>query len=144
MAIGPTRSFGTSKTMARTVDLPHQLCQCIFPTNILHSGDGIHDDTAAINAAISAGGRCVPRQCQSSTISPAVVYFPAGTYMLSYFIIDYYYTQLIGNPHDKAVLKGMPGFQGPGLIDADPYQSSGNQAYESTNVFFVSAFSIHI
>jgi glucan 1,3-beta-glucosidase len=49
-------------------------------------GDGVTDDTAAINAAIRQGARCVagPAKnggCASSTTSPAIVYFPAGTYV---------------------------------------------------------------
>ena len=46
-------------------------------------GDGITDDTRAINLAISDGNRCGPKSCQSSTTSPAVVYFPAGIYSIS-------------------------------------------------------------
>jgi hypothetical protein len=36
-------------------------------------GDGVTDDTDAINAAISSGGRCAPGSCASSTTSPATV-----------------------------------------------------------------------
>lgn len=57
-------------------------------------GDGMTDDTAAINLAISSGNRCGPGTCNSSTTTPAVVYFPAGVYMINSSIIDYYYTML--------------------------------------------------
>ena len=57
-------------------------------------GDGRTDDTAAIQRAVSEGGRCAPGVCQSSTTTPAVVYFPEGTYLISASIIDYYYTQV--------------------------------------------------
>jgi glucan 1,3-beta-glucosidase len=57
-------------------------------------GDGQTDDTAAIQRAVSEGGRCAPGVCQSSTTTPAVVYFPEGTYLISASIIDYYYTQV--------------------------------------------------
>lgn len=59
-------------------------------------GDGVTDDTAAINRAISSGGRCGPN-CGSSTIFPAVVYFPAGTYLISSTLIQYYNTQMLGD-----------------------------------------------
>jgi glucan 1,3-beta-glucosidase len=36
-------------------------------------GDGVADDTAAINAAISSGGRLSPAQGSSTTVTPAVV-----------------------------------------------------------------------
>jgi len=55
-------------------------------------GDGIADDTAAINRAISDGNRCAPGSCASTTTTPALVYFPAGTYLISGDIIDYYLT----------------------------------------------------
>ena len=70
------------------------------------------------------------------SVSPAIVYFPAGTYVVSSSIIDYYFTQLIGNPNSPAVLKATAGFTGLGLIDGDQYQSSGNQGWGSTNVFY--------
>ena len=37
-------------------------------------GDGVTDDTKAINHAISDGGRCAPGKCNSTTVTPAVVY----------------------------------------------------------------------
>lgn len=65
-----------------------------------------------------------------------MIYFPAGTYIISTSIIDYYYTQIIGNPNALPVLKATAGFQGLGLIDGNQYQSSGAQGWTSTNVFF--------
>lgn len=41
-------------------------------------GDGVTDDTAAINLAISSGKRCAPGTCKGETTSPATVYFPSG------------------------------------------------------------------
>lgn len=59
-------------------------------------GDGIHDDTAAINNAVTDGGRC-GQSCGSSTAKPAVIYFPSGTYLVSASIVQYYNTQFLGN-----------------------------------------------
>ena len=59
-------------------------------------GDGITDDTAAINKAMADQNRC-GKDCGSSTTRPAIVYFPAGTYLVSSSIISYYNTQMIGN-----------------------------------------------
>ena len=98
--------------------------------------DGVTDDTAAIQSAISSGGRCAPGACQSSTITPAVVYFPAGTYLISSSLIDYYYTQIIGNPNSLPTLKATPGFTGFGLIDGDQYQAGGVLGFGATNVFY--------
>lgn len=56
-------------------------------------GDGVTDDTAAIQRAVTQGNRCGPSACESSTNTPAIVYFPEGTYLISSSIIDYYYTQ---------------------------------------------------
>jgi glucan 1,3-beta-glucosidase len=57
-------------------------------------GDGQTDDTAAIQRAMTEGNRCTPGFCESSTTTPAIVYFPGGTYVISSSIIDYYYTQV--------------------------------------------------
>jgi len=95
----------------------------------------VADDTAAINNAISSGGRCGPGTCQSSTTSPAVVYFPSGTYLLSASLIDYYETQLIGNPNCVPVLRATANFTGFGLVDGDQYGANG-LGFGSTNVFY--------
>jgi glucan 1,3-beta-glucosidase len=57
-------------------------------------GDGRTDDTVAIQRAITEGNRCTPGFCESSTTTPALVYFPGGTYVISSSLIDYYYTQV--------------------------------------------------
>ncbi|KAJ4266464.1 hypothetical protein NW762_004449 [Fusarium torreyae] len=101
-------------------------------------GDGVTDDTAAINAAISAGVRCIPGVCKGSTISPATVYIPSGTYLISNSLIDLYYTQIIGDPTNRPVIKASGSFskESFGLIDANPYLSTGTLSWNSTNVFF--------
>ncbi|KAI0845404.1 pectate lyase superfamily protein-domain-containing protein [Daldinia vernicosa] len=53
-------------------------------------GDGKTDDTAAINRATSDDNRCAPGSCSSSSATNAVVYVPAGTYVVSSSIISYY------------------------------------------------------
>jgi glucan 1,3-beta-glucosidase len=105
----------------------------IFSNIMSSAGDGFTDDTAAINAAINVGGRC-GEGCASTTTTPAVVYFPSGTYLISSSIIDQYYTQLIGNPNDLPTLKATAEFSGFGLVDGDKYYSA-NLNWVSTNVF---------
>lgn len=102
-------------------------------------GDGIHDDTAAIQSAIAAGARCAPGTCSSSTTSPAIVYFPPGTYLVSSPISIYYMTQMIGNPNCLPTIKASSSWPvnpyGRNFVfDADAYQSTGNLAYGATNV----------
>ncbi|CRG91076.1 hypothetical protein PISL3812_08124 [Talaromyces islandicus] len=97
-------------------------------------GDGVTDDTAAINSAISSGGRC-GEGCFSSTLTPAIVYFPAGTYLISYPIFDYYFTEIIGNPNDLPVIKASSSFSGGWLIDGDPYFTP-DPNWVSTDVFY--------
>ena len=75
-------------------------------------GDGTTDDTAAINNAILAGGRC-GQGCTATTTTPAVVYFPAGTYLISSSILDQYYKQLIGDPTNVLTLPGMSSYNCP-------------------------------
>jgi len=92
-------------------------------------GDGVTDDTAAINNAISSGNRCgLPTGCASSSVSPALVYFPSGTYLVSSPIIAYYYTELTGDARNPPTLLATAGFQGIAVIDADPYIPNGNGA----------------
>ncbi|KAJ7168214.1 exo-beta-1,3-glucanase [Mycena crocata] len=101
-------------------------------------GDGVTDDTAAINAAITAGNRCGGGSCPSSTVTPAVVFFPKGTYLVSHSIIPYYYTQLIGDAKSPPTLLAAASFTDIAVIDADPYIPGGNGAqwYTNQNNFF--------
>ncbi|TFK67132.1 exo-beta-1,3-glucanase [Pluteus cervinus] len=101
-------------------------------------GDGVTDDTNAINTAITQGSRCGGGGCESSTVSPAVVYFPKGTYLVSKPIIPYYYTQLIGDARTPPTLLASPGFDGMAIIDADPYIPGGGgaQYWVNQNNFF--------
>ena len=94
------------------------------------------DDTYAIQNAISSGNRCAPGVCESSTITPAVVYFPAGTYVINSSLIDYYYTQMIGNPNSLPVLKPTANFAGFGVIDGSQYQAGGVLGFGATNTFY--------
>ncbi|KAJ7164262.1 pectate lyase superfamily protein-domain-containing protein, partial [Mycena filopes] len=80
-------------------------------------GDGVTDDSAAINAAISAGGRCGGETCAASTVSPAVVFFPSGTYLVGHSIIPYYYTQLIGDAREPPTLLAAKTFTDIAVID---------------------------
>jgi glucan 1,3-beta-glucosidase len=84
---------------------------------------------------MSAGGRCAPGACAGSTTTPAIVYFPAGTYLISSAIINYYYTQIIGNPNNLPILKPTQNFAGFGLIDGDQYGGNGLE-FGATNVFY--------
>lgn len=102
-------------------------------------GDGTTDDTDAINRAISDGSRCGggdAGECQSSTVHPAIVYFPAGTYLVSKPVIQYYYTQLVGDATAPPTIKASAGFTGMAVIDADPYEDDGTSWWVNQNNFF--------
>ncbi|KAI8061631.1 beta-1-3-glucanase [Gongronella butleri] len=105
-------------------------------------GDGQTDDTEAINNAIASGNRC-GATCGSSTTTPALVYFPSGTYKVSSALIMYYYTQLVGNALNPPTLLAAPNFQGMAMIDTNPYiydqsapSDESNQWYVNQNNFF--------
>ncbi|KAJ0122989.1 beta-glucosidase [Diaporthe amygdali] len=104
-------------------------------------GDGVTDDTAAINAAINAGDRCgFGGTCQGTTTSPATVYFPAGTYKVSSPILQTYYTHLVGDPTSMPTIKAAADFAVAGgtsiVIESNQYTTRGRLSYGATNVFF--------
>ncbi|KAJ4199814.1 hypothetical protein NW759_016024 [Fusarium solani] len=98
-------------------------------------GDGTTDDTEAINAAFSDGNRC-GYGCDSSTVRPALVYFPPGTYVVSKPILPYYYTHMVGDVQSLPVLKAAANFAGMAVIDCDPYDDQGNNWHTNQNNFF--------
>ncbi|KAF7564009.1 hypothetical protein G7046_g99 [Stylonectria norvegica] len=97
-------------------------------------GDGSTDDTAAINSAITEGNRC-GKGCDSTTITPALIYFPPGTYVVSAPIVQYYYTQLVGDVQTLPTLKAAANFAGMAVIDSDPYDSGVNWFTNQNNFF---------
>ncbi|KAJ7871389.1 exo-beta-1,3-glucanase [Mycena olivaceomarginata] len=96
-------------------------------------GDGVTDDTAAEtpdSAAITLGNRCSggAAVCNSTTVTPAVVFFPQGTYLVSDSIVSLYYTQLIGDAVSPPTLLAAATFTAAAVIDADPYIPGGGGA----------------
>ncbi|EIW85955.1 glycoside hydrolase family 55 protein [Coniophora puteana RWD-64-598 SS2] len=101
-------------------------------------GDGSTDDTAAIMSAMTDGGRCGDVSCASSTLTPAILYFPSGTYVVSSALSQYYYTQMVGDARNPPTLKASAGFSGFAVIDSDPYipAGSGAQWFVNQDNFF--------
>jgi glucan 1,3-beta-glucosidase len=98
-------------------------------------GDGATDDTDAIMSAITTGNRC-GKGCDSTTVTPAIIYFPAGTYKVSKPLQLYYYTQVIGDAVNMPTILAAPEFEGMAVLDADPYDDSGNNWFTNQNNFF--------
>ncbi|GKT58402.1 glucan 1,3-beta-glucosidase [Colletotrichum tofieldiae] len=107
---------------------------------------GETDTTEALNAASaswnkdSVGGsrtRC-GEKCGNTFSQGAIVFFPGGTYKICTPVIQYYYTQFVGDPNDMPIIKGCDEFQGIALFDVDPYipGASGQQWYINQNQFF--------
>ncbi|CAK7568439.1 MAG: hypothetical protein SEPTF4163_006429 [Sporothrix epigloea] len=87
-------------------------------------GDGVTDDTAAINAAIAYGNNC-EQNCESSTTKGTFIYFPPGTYLISTPINAAYYSQLVGDHNDLPIIQTSPSFIGLGAIQTDVYIPNG-------------------
>ena len=90
---------------------------------------------------MSDGNRCggVNPTCDSSTITPAIVYFPPGKYLVSTPIQMYYYTQMVGDATDPPTLIASQDFEGMAVVDADPYAYVDNTAinwFTNQNNFF--------
>lgn len=78
------------------------------------------------------GNRC-GQGCDSSTIVPAVVYFPSGTYNITAPIISWYYTQMIGDAKDHPVIMAAPNFTGIAMIGESSLESSKCQILTRTS-----------
>ncbi|EON64230.1 hypothetical protein W97_03460 [Coniosporium apollinis CBS 100218] len=101
-------------------------------------GDGITDDTDALNLAVLYGNRC-GNTCESSTVQPGLIYFPPGTYRVREPIIMYYNTHVVGDAVDLPVVKALPNFYGIGVFDSDPYYPNiepGKNWWQNQNNFF--------
>ncbi|KAF2281587.1 pectin lyase-like protein, partial [Westerdykella ornata] len=87
-------------------------------------GDGVIDDTAAINRAIMDGDRC-GANCNGATNKNAIVYFPAGIYLVSGTIKVVFGTQLIGDANNRPEIRAAPSFVGLGVLSTDEYVENG-------------------
>ena len=85
-------------------------------------GDGVTDDTAAIQKAMTDGGRGK----EDVGVLPATVYFPSGTYIVSSPIIHLAHTEIIGNPLSLPRLMAAPSFVGLGLITSEAFARQGS------------------
>ncbi len=79
--------------------------------------DGMTDDTAAIQSAISDGGRC--SVSDGASVYPATVYFPPGRYLVSSPILLCPNTEALGSPPDLPVLLAASSFVGLGVITSE-------------------------
>jgi len=98
-------------------------------------GDGVTDDTYAINNATADGNRC-GFGCDSQTTTPAIVYFPPGTYLISRPLIQYYYTQFVGDANNLPTILATPDFFGIGLFDSNVYLPFGANWWTNQNNFY--------
>lgn len=86
-------------------------------------GDGATDDSAAIRNAIVMGNTQGDRASGvfGMTQQPAVVYFPAGTYIVSSSVQNLVDTVLMGDPMNRPVIKASNTFNSSTLlIGRDP------------------------
>jgi len=62
-----------------------------------------------------------------------VVDFPLGIYANSSPIVQLYFTTFLGDPNDRAVIKGLSAFTGIALVDTDVYIPGGGGTQWYTN-----------
>lgn len=99
--------------------------------------DGDAIQKAIDDATGGQKGRCTNDPwCDSSTVAPALVYVPPGTYNVKTPIKMAYYTQLIGDANNRPVIQADPSFTGMAVLDADPYNSTGLNYWTNQNNFF--------
>ncbi|OTB04165.1 glycoside hydrolase family 55 protein [Hypoxylon sp. CI-4A] len=95
-------------------------------------GDGITDDTEALQNAINAGNSHAQRNTSSlgTTGQPAVVYLPKGVYVLANPIQFFVGMILMGDPTDPPTIKAAANFSGDTVIYAkDPSQDATTNFY---------------
>ena len=52
----------------------------------------------------------------------------SGVYLVSEPIIQHYYTQFVGDPTDRPIMKADANFKGIAIFDTNPYIAGGNGA----------------
>ncbi len=88
-------------------------------------GDGITDDTAAIQAAIADEWARISANPSAYAQSRNPIYFPAGNYLINAPIKLYPYITLIGDGADRTIIRLQAGFVGAVLRTADSLGQTG-------------------
>jgi len=70
------------------------------------------------------GKRC-GKACNGSTTKNAIVYFPAGTYLVSSVIAVYFGTQLVGDATNWPTIMASSRFIGTAVLSTDEYTGGG-------------------
>lgn len=104
-------------------------------------GDGVRDDTVAINKALAEGSRCkghksMPIPCESSTTQPAIVYFPPGVYLMSAPAVMFYNTIMLGDGVNMPTIKASASFNGISILDSNPYYGGTDTWWANQNNFY--------
>jgi glucan 1,3-beta-glucosidase len=118
--ISPTIPNGKNWTVFRNVK------------NYGAKGDGISDDTAAIQKAIDVGDSSGTRATGTGfgmTGQPAVVYFPAGTYSIKSTLSNRVGTMLVGDPTNRPIIKASSTFTGTYLLVGHDTRYTGLVAF---------------
>jgi hypothetical protein len=89
-------------------------------------GDGVTDDTAAINSAIEDLLYNEGTVNNSTIINRVFLYFPAGVYLISETLLLYPFVTFIGNGIEKTIIKAQSGYSDPYM--AETCDSEGNTA----------------
>lgn len=109
-------------------------------------GDGVTDDTAAIQAAINDEWARISANPAGYAQSRNSIYFPAGTYLISASIKLYPYITLIGDGIYRTIIQLQSGFVGPVMRTADSLGQVGANIGTNSGIIptsiFVSGFSL--
>ncbi|KAK3390748.1 pectate lyase superfamily protein-domain-containing protein [Podospora didyma] len=82
------------------------------------------DSTQAIQRAVDDGKRCGAK-CNGATAKNAIVYFPAGKYLVSSSISIYFGTRIIGDANSWPTIVGASSFVGLGVLSTNVYVDNG-------------------
>lgn len=91
-------------------------------------GDGMTDDTAAIQEAIADGRRADAGNGTGLTTKSATVYLPSGTYLVSGPLVVLAGTELVGNPQMLPTIAAVPSFVGLALLTYTSETASENES----------------
>lgn len=83
------------------------------------------------------GNRCEGYRCLGSTKTPALVYFPPGTYKVSSTIKIGVHTQLVGDAEDWPTIKATSNFGANVVVDGSPQDADGRRWHGNRAEFHI-------